>query len=401
VNYAEETVKIMVPLLKFYFHDDVRTAAAESIPCLLECAKVRGNAYVAEMWAFIYQEFIKAIESEPEREVLCEMMTSLSAVIESLGKEFLNNEHLDLIIQVMDELLKDHFTRSQQRLEKRKDEDYDEGVEESLVDEDDEDVYVLSKVADVLHSCFEVFKDEFVMYFDRIAHHFVSLAGADRSWNEHQWAICVFDDVIEHGGDNRVKYKDFFLPLLVNGVQSNHPEIRQAAAYGWGILGKCGGEAFAQTCNDCIPLLGAMIEAPESRKEENINATENAVAAVTKILQFNSSRVNVNELLPVWFRWLPVWEDEEELPLVYDFLLTLVECQNPLIMGENNANLPQIVAVVAEVLARNAIDPKSPVGLKIASFLKLLQQNTVLFTSCFEVLNPQLQEAVKQAIIAT
>merc|ERR1719356_1815223 len=33
--YSEEVVKIMVPLLKFYFNDSVRIAATESLPYLL------------------------------------------------------------------------------------------------------------------------------------------------------------------------------------------------------------------------------------------------------------------------------------------------------------------------------------------------------------------------------
>lgn len=41
-DYAEEVVKLMVPMLKFYFHDGVRTAAAESLPYLLDCAKIKG-----------------------------------------------------------------------------------------------------------------------------------------------------------------------------------------------------------------------------------------------------------------------------------------------------------------------------------------------------------------------
>lgn len=68
-----------------------------------------------------------------------------------------------------------------------------------------------------------------------------------------------------------------------------------------------------------------VIGAPDSRGDENVNATENAIAAVTKILQFNSSLINVNEVLPVWFGWLPIWEDEDELPDVYGFLLYLLE----------------------------------------------------------------------------
>ena len=38
-EYTEQVVKIMVPLLKFYFHDLIRSAAAESLPFLLESVK--------------------------------------------------------------------------------------------------------------------------------------------------------------------------------------------------------------------------------------------------------------------------------------------------------------------------------------------------------------------------
>ena len=52
-------------MLKFYFHDGVRAAAAESLPFLLDCAKIRGPTYLQEMWAYICPELLKAIESEP------------------------------------------------------------------------------------------------------------------------------------------------------------------------------------------------------------------------------------------------------------------------------------------------------------------------------------------------
>ncbi|RWS30151.1 importin-5-like protein [Leptotrombidium deliense] len=372
-HYVEDTVKIMVPLLKFYFHDGVRTAAAESLPFLLECAKVRGGLYVTEMWNYIYPELIKAIESEPEKEVLCEMMTSAASCFENLGTDFVVGNHYDALVKVLDLHLKEHFERSQQRSEKRKDEDYDEGVEETLVDEDDEDVYVLSKVADVLHSCFVVGKDNFLPYFDVIAQHFVNLASPERCWTEHQWTICVVDDIIEHCGPKAVKYKDFFLPLLVSGVQSSQPAIRQASAYGWGVLGKFGGDVFCAECSNCIPLLVQVIQMPDSRTDDNVAATENAIAAVTKILQFNNSQVNVNELLPLWFSWLPIWEDEEELPHVFNFLFSLIEVNHPVIMGTNNSNLPRIVAIIGEVLARNAIVITSDVGQKIVTFLSSLR----------------------------
>ena len=45
-----------------------------------------------------------------------------------------------------------------ERQGRRKDEDYDDEVEETLVNEDDEDVYVLSKIADVMHALFVVYR---------------------------------------------------------------------------------------------------------------------------------------------------------------------------------------------------------------------------------------------------
>ena len=45
-NDVLQVVRLMVPMLKFYFHDGVRTAAAESLPFLLECAKIKGPQYL-------------------------------------------------------------------------------------------------------------------------------------------------------------------------------------------------------------------------------------------------------------------------------------------------------------------------------------------------------------------
>lgn len=88
-TYAEDVVKLMVSLFKFYFHDGVRTSAAESLPYLLECATVKGPLYVQGMWAYICPELLKAIDTEPEQEVLIELLYSLAKVF-----YFENYKHL-------------------------------------------------------------------------------------------------------------------------------------------------------------------------------------------------------------------------------------------------------------------------------------------------------------------
>ena len=247
-EYVEQTAKIMVPLLKFYFHEGVRTAAAECLPHLLESGRTKGEQFVSELWNYIWPEFVSAFETEPEKDVLGEMLGSLGECIEVVGISLLNPKQLGEIRTLIAQYLEEHFTRAKDRLEKRKDEDYDEGVEELLVDENDIDYYLLNKVSEVLHSLFVVLGQQMLPFLDELMPQMTKLATPDSPYTDLQWAICVMDDLIEYTHEHCVKYRNFFIPLFYAGVQSPHSEIRQAAAYGFGVLAMYGGPSFAEEC---------------------------------------------------------------------------------------------------------------------------------------------------------
>ena len=132
VDYAEPTVRLMVPMLKFYFHDGVRAAAAESLPYLLECAKIRGPQYVQDMWALICPELLKAIEAEPEQSLLAEHLNSLARCVELLGIGCLTEQSMRELVEIIISTISQHFERQNERNQKRKDEDYDDGVEDQV-----------------------------------------------------------------------------------------------------------------------------------------------------------------------------------------------------------------------------------------------------------------------------
>jgi hypothetical protein len=73
------------------FISGVRAAAAESLPLLLDCAKLRGDDYVRQMWQYMNKELFKAIEIEPDHEVLGELFSSL-------GKVKINFENLNIFV---------------------------------------------------------------------------------------------------------------------------------------------------------------------------------------------------------------------------------------------------------------------------------------------------------------
>ncbi|KAI8430149.1 hypothetical protein MSG28_000535 [Choristoneura fumiferana] len=368
-EYAEDVVKLMVPMLKFYFHDGVRTAAAESLPYLLECARIRGHQYIEGMWAYILPELLKSIDSEPEQEVQVELLNSLAKCIELLGTGCLGDESMA------------------------------EVVEEQLADEDNGDVYGLSRVADVLHALMAAYREAFFPHLDTLLPHLVQLMAPQRPYSDRQWAICIFDDVIEFGGQYSpacVKYQDIFLEPMLGGLCSAEPEVRQAAAYGCGVLAQFGGLQFADACARAVPLLAAIVAEPDSRSIEKINATENAISAVTKIIKYNHAKINRDEIIRHWLTWLPVVEDTEEAPHVYALLCELAAGGHAALTAPD---APQrVLALLAEAFLHDAVPTDNPVYAQMVALLRQIQSNGELFNSCLMQLSNEHKEALQLAL---
>ncbi|OWR47024.1 importin-5 [Danaus plexippus] len=396
-EYAEDVVKLMVPMLKFYFHDNVRTAAAESLPYLLECARIRGPQYIQGMWAYILPELLKAIESDPEQDVQVELLNSLAKCIELLGTGCLSDESMSEVLRILNKLLAEHFERATQRRQRLADEDYDEVVEEQLADEDNEDVYGLSRVADVLHALMSAYHENFYPHLDSLVPYLVQLLGPGRPYADRQWAICIFDDVIEFGGPACVKYQDVFLEPMLNGLREPQPEVRQAAAYGCGVLAQFGGPNFAAACARAVPLLAALIAEPDSRSVENLNATENAISAVTKIIKYNHSQINRDEIIRHWLTWLPVVEDTEEAPHVYSLLCELAAGGHPALATPDAPR--HVIATLAEAFLRDAVPNDNPVYAQMVALVRQIQTNAELFNSCLMQLSNDHKEALKVALL--
>lgn len=97
-----------------------------------------------------------------------------------------------------------------------------------------------------------------------------------------------------------IKYQDIFLEPMLGGLRSAEAEVRQAAAYGCGVLAQFGGAAFAPAAARAAPLLAALVAEPSARAIENLNATENAISAVAKIIKYNHSQIDRDEIIRHW-----------------------------------------------------------------------------------------------------
>lgn len=78
------------------------------------------------MWNFICPELLRAIETESEPDVLLELMDSMAKCVEFLGSGCLTEEWMTSLLSFINRTMSEHFQNEVDRLEKRKDEDYDE-----------------------------------------------------------------------------------------------------------------------------------------------------------------------------------------------------------------------------------------------------------------------------------
>jgi len=350
------------------------------------------------LWNHIKNELFMATESESEAEVKSEQLYAMAGAVEILPREAFDHETIQKMTTIVEKVFTEHFERSAERAETRKDEDFDEVVEEQLWEEMEEDNFLLTKAADITHAFLKVHGAGYLPYLEPAVLGLVTkLIAPDRHWQERQWGICVWDDILEFTGPAAVMYSQVFVPSMLKYVTDSSPEVRQAAAYGCGLMAQFGGAAFTESCNQAMSLLVQVVNAPDSREEENLNATENAISAAGKIIKYCSSSVNANEAIPIWLSWLPIWEDKDEMGSVYGFFCELLESDSPAAIGNQGSNLPLIVRIIADTFHRKAIPDDSPLRTRMIQLLHKIRGNAELFQYCVNQLSPELQQALAKS----
>ncbi|KAG9306967.1 hypothetical protein G9A89_000881 [Geosiphon pyriformis] len=350
--YVENVLDIVLPLLKFYFHDGVRHAAAASIPHLLNSVKKGGASreYLLNMWHRIAEKVIEIIATETDPTFLWQWYVTFYESLETAGENSLTPIELESFTKATESQLKDFFERLKQREEARQSGDYDAEDEDIILEEEATEEGVLSELSKALHVILKTHRSAYLPSFEKLLPIVTSFL-ADSNPATRQWALCFIDDVVEFTGPASWNYQGHFLEKMIALLLDPAPDVRQAAAYGIGVCAQFGGENYAEASAVSLNPLFQIINASDSRTEENIYATENATSAVTKILKFNSSKFDVNSVIPSWFAALPILNDEEEAPLSYSYLLDLLEAQHPGIFGNNHENIPRIFTVFTDVLS--------------------------------------------------
>ncbi len=320
--------KVALPGLAFFFHDPVRIASAKSVPMLLNSyKKAHGerSASMAKLWELAVDKIPEVLSAEPAIDTLAEMYQCFYESVEVLGKDCLSPTHMAAFIESAKSTIEDYQVRVKKRAEDNQDiEDGEEESEEMLFAIED-DQTLLSDMNKAFHTIFKNQETSFLPAWQRLIPFYQEFATSSDS-TQRQWALCIYDDVLEFCGDQSWSYQNHIRQPLIDGMQDTVPANRQAACYGVGIAAQKGGAPWSDFVAQSLQVLFSICQTPYAREDDHIYATENACASISKILQANASKVpNIQEVISLWISTLPVVNDEEAAPYAYMFLAGLID----------------------------------------------------------------------------
>lgn len=420
-NYYEEVAQLMVPLLKFFYHDECRSSAASCLPdlvrCVLESGKDPQRMQTMALVQYVLPHLVEAIKGEPDVEVLVNLVESLSAIAGMVVPPAIPDVLMPTIAQALSMVLLESEARNLEREQIAEQEDWDEEAQEEAEADEAKEEELVSKVTGATGSLMrnhssngfvEAFKTPYELTDEAdgvsLMQIFWLRMQGSRSASERHAALCVFDDMIMYCGIEGVKIIGSILPAMRVYAVDPDPEVRQAACFGVGVCAQAGGEVFANSGGaEIAGELERVIRDPTSRSEVAESATDNAVSALLKMMEFQAGCLGDKAALygKLIVEYLPAKNDESEARIMHSTLIRMVQASDPRILGENLSNLGRIVTILLSVLGTGLIDDESAhaavniiKGLQVQYPAEALQRVAAVLT---DELKQKLQQVLTSA----
>ncbi|KAJ3107924.1 Importin-5 [Phlyctochytrium planicorne] len=402
VPYIEQSFDICSSLFNYVFHEEVRNSAVAAIPSLFECmldAEMAPDNILAA-WNTVLTKMLESISKDNDAYFPTSVFAAIADCFDTLGGNYVFPEQLEGLMSIISVHIKFFSERIQERQDKINNGDIDEDDAEYLEAEEEGDDMILTHIARCIGKALEAKPAEFLPYFNDFVPILDSLAASPITIARH-FATIVYGDLIKFHGPIAWNYHDHFIPLLGKGLTDKDDDIRQMVFFAVGVAAENGGPNFHPMCVQAIPMMieAAQIDLKVPNQRMKVMLKDNAVAAICRILK-NIGRAllpTYDELLRIWVASMPVLRDGDEVEHTTEFLLELIQSQNPVVLGEGNSNLPQVVKILAELLANGHFLPEELTPKIVAALHATMpgitdQQKFELWNS----FNPEKRETLKK-----
>ncbi|PSC74524.1 ARM repeat-containing [Micractinium conductrix] len=407
--YVEQVTQIMVPLLKFYFNEDVRASAAQALPEVLRSASLAAQkglgpdeAYVRNMLAFVWVPLVEAIPKEPDMEILVTLLEAVDEIVDIVdGPKMLTLEQLAPLCAKFAGVFEEYEERRTERMQRMQSEDFDAEEQEQIEQEHESESELLDALGSCLTTVLRLYGDSALPLVEGLMPHVSRLLEKGRFPEERRVAICVMDDVLEHSPAGAAKYAPLVLPLLLSGCADRDVNVRQCSVYGLGCAAQHRGEGFAPHASAAVAAILSLVNSPDARSDDNELCFDNAVSALGKVLEHQPAAIDA-AAGSLYVAQLPLKGDLIEAKAVHKQLLGFIQRSDPRVLGDNNANLPKIVEVFVKVLAKGDKLVEEDVAKQMAALLKQMQAAlpAEVFAGFVAGLKPKQQQRLQEVLSA-
>lgn len=253
--------------------------------------------------ARVYNEnLFKALEGEFDTDARIAQLQALKDIIDEAGPGLLSPDEVNGLGGKVIEYVGKSLERIQENkeFEKKDVEDEDDALDEEdlhlLASENLDEYNLQTGCAEIIGTLFKHYKESVANLVNECKTKLIPESFASNVAKRYRFAIFILDDMIEHLGPSYFSPEDWFTIVSTICQYCDHRSaaIRQAAAYGIGVVAQNSGDAFATHGELCLGSLKKTIEMPitekvQARKEkitEYNHARDNAIASLGKTIRY-------------------------------------------------------------------------------------------------------------------
>ncbi|KAL6930230.1 hypothetical protein ACO0SA_001643 [Hanseniaspora valbyensis] len=351
--FVEEVMmEITIPSLDFYLHDGVRKTGAKLIPILLQSliSAQQTMDSILPFWSEAASKLIDGLSNEPVANVSLMYHDVISHCMEILGSDYLTVNQLNLYVKGTDRNLTDLYERVETR--HLEDDIYNEKEEDMIDEEDFNDEELLDEINKSLATIFKFQKEKFLPMYASLFETILKFLNHEQSFMII-FSLVSISDMILYSGNYSSDFKNLFVERVISYLL--HPEtcIRQGASYAIGCCAVSAPDVYSDTCLAALTNLIKIITDSDSKLEHNTMATENAAAAIAKILSAYDIPQK-DEILKIWLTSFPIIDDEEAASFSYKYLAEMINNKNSIVLQD----VPKLVDDIVMALLHGSIKDK-------------------------------------------
>eukprot|EP01015_Nassula_variabilis_P019223 TRINITY_DN321_c0_g1_i12.p1 TRINITY_DN321_c0_g1~~TRINITY_DN321_c0_g1_i12.p1 ORF type:complete len:537 (+),score=106.57 TRINITY_DN321_c0_g1_i12:1-1611(+) len=359
-EFVESTVELLVPIVDFNTNDTIRKIVASCLPKLLRCTANSLQSGTAMQIIYNLARAFNgvlwnAIATEFEPEVIIDQIEALREILSIAGR-FLTGEEVQEYCNKIIVVLQESDNRKSENESYKHQEDVEEEEIKVLERDNEKEDELHDSVADLLGALFASHQELTLPFVEFLYTNILSKTlGNNQASNQHiNFSLQIISDMIEYLGIKHLPDKWVALTeALIKYAVYSQAVIRQPAVYALGVLAEKNPEEFQAIADHVIQTLRQAIQIPIHSQDEKIeygNAQDNSVAALGKIVKALGDKVNFQEILQFWLKYLPLRYDKEEAIHQHQFLTEIVMQRPELVLGASGENLPKVLSIFGDIV---------------------------------------------------